>query len=305
LVQIEDAPGRRGVRSSGGGPVPITIRRPMSTSELNPLAAVRLRSAPVVLATCALAAVVAAPQSSAAEAVLRAVLVLALVPCALIDIDRRIIPNRITGPGSLVAIALGLVLDPAGEPGRLLWAAIAGGFLLAAALVSPRGMGMGDVKLLGMMGLFLGRPVALALLLALLGSIVAGIVLSRRLGVAKARKTGLPFGPYLAVGGVIAALAGNEAQAPGRSADRAGNRGGGDHREWHRPARHREGEAPEGQGPGRRRRQAQRGHGKRIPLDVVEGDEVLYSKYGGTEIKVDGEELLVLRESDVLAKVQS
>jgi len=45
--------------------------------------------------------------------------------------------------------------------------------------------------------------------------------------------------------------------------------------------------------------------GKRIPLDVCEGDEVLYSKYGGTEIKVDGEDLLVLRESDVLAKVQA
>lgn len=42
---------------------------------------------------------------------------------------------------------------------------------------------------------------------------------------------------------------------------------------------------------------------KRIPLDVAVGDQVLYSKYGGTEIKVDGEELLVLRESDVLAKV--
>jgi chaperonin GroES len=44
-------------------------------------------------------------------------------------------------------------------------------------------------------------------------------------------------------------------------------------------------------------------NGHRIPLDVSEGDEVLYSKYGGTEIKVDGEDLLVLRESDVLAKV--
>jgi chaperonin GroES len=43
---------------------------------------------------------------------------------------------------------------------------------------------------------------------------------------------------------------------------------------------------------------------KRIPLDVSAGDEVLYSKYGGTEIKVDGDELLVLRESDVLAKVE-
>ena len=45
--------------------------------------------------------------------------------------------------------------------------------------------------------------------------------------------------------------------------------------------------------------------GKRIPLDVKEGQEVLYSKYGGTEIKVDGEDLLVLRESDVLARVEA
>jgi len=44
---------------------------------------------------------------------------------------------------------------------------------------------------------------------------------------------------------------------------------------------------------------------KRIPLDVVEGDEVLYSKYGGTDITVEGEDLLVLRESDVLAKIES
>jgi chaperonin GroES len=43
--------------------------------------------------------------------------------------------------------------------------------------------------------------------------------------------------------------------------------------------------------------------GERRPLDVGEGDEVLYSKYGGTEIVVDGDDLLVLRESDVLAKV--
>ena len=42
--------------------------------------------------------------------------------------------------------------------------------------------------------------------------------------------------------------------------------------------------------------------GKRIPVDVAEGDEVIYSKYGGTEVKIDGEELLILRESDVLAK---
>ena len=44
-------------------------------------------------------------------------------------------------------------------------------------------------------------------------------------------------------------------------------------------------------------------NGQRVPLDVTEGDEVLYSKYGGTEVQVEGDDLLVLRESDVLAKV--
>ena len=53
-------------------------------------------------------------------------------------------------------------------------------------------------------------------------------------------------------------------------------------------------------GPG-----ARNDKGEVVPMEVAEGDEVLYSKYGGTEIKVDGEDLLVLRETDVLAKVQS
>jgi chaperonin GroES len=42
--------------------------------------------------------------------------------------------------------------------------------------------------------------------------------------------------------------------------------------------------------------------GQLIPLDVAIGDEIIYSKYGGTEVKVGGEEYLILRESDVLAK---
>ena len=52
-------------------------------------------------------------------------------------------------------------------------------------------------------------------------------------------------------------------------------------------------------GPGARNTET----GERIPLDVAEGDVVIYSKYGGTEIKVEAEEYLILRESDVLAKV--
>jgi len=42
--------------------------------------------------------------------------------------------------------------------------------------------------------------------------------------------------------------------------------------------------------------------GKRIAMDIKVGDEVLYVKYGGTEVKIDGEELMILRESDILAK---
>jgi len=42
--------------------------------------------------------------------------------------------------------------------------------------------------------------------------------------------------------------------------------------------------------------------GKRIPLDVKVGDIVIYARYGGTEIKIEDEELIILRESDILAK---
>lgn len=42
--------------------------------------------------------------------------------------------------------------------------------------------------------------------------------------------------------------------------------------------------------------------GKRLPVDVKVGDKVIYAKYGGTEIKIDGEDLVILREADILAK---
>ena len=52
-------------------------------------------------------------------------------------------------------------------------------------------------------------------------------------------------------------------------------------------------------GPGERSEQT----GELIPLDVAEGDEVIFSKYGGTEVKLGSDDVLILRESDVLAKV--
>lgn len=174
----------------------------------HPLASPRLRSPLLIGATIALTAVVAAVQGSLVQSVLCGLLVLVLVPCTVVDIERRIIPNLITGPGAIAALVLGTALDPAGEPHRLMWAAIAGGFLLLAALAYPAGMGMGDVKLLGLMGLCLGSAALVGLFIALLGQIGAGVVLAARKGVRAAGKTTLPFGPYLAAGGIVAALAG-------------------------------------------------------------------------------------------------
>jgi leader peptidase (prepilin peptidase)/N-methyltransferase len=181
----------------------------MSTAAIKPTAAQRLHSLPVLAGTAAVTLLVAALAPTAATATLRALLVLIVVPCALIDIERRIIPNRITGPAAVLAILVGLALDASGEPRRLLWAGVAGGFLLIAALISPGGMGMGDVKLLAVLGLLLGPPVVIALLIALLGNVAAAAVVARRRGIRAARKTTMPFGPFLAVGGALAAVAGS------------------------------------------------------------------------------------------------
>jgi leader peptidase (prepilin peptidase)/N-methyltransferase len=135
-------------------------------------------------------------------------LILLLVPAALIDLEHRIIPNKLTGAGALLALALGTALDPAGEPARLIAGAAAGGFLLAAALAYPGGMGMGDVKLAGVMGLFLGTAVAPAILIALLSGVLVGAVIVARKGARAGRKTAVPFGPFLALGGIVAVFAG-------------------------------------------------------------------------------------------------
>jgi leader peptidase (prepilin peptidase) / N-methyltransferase len=136
-------------------------------------------------------------------------LILLLVPAAAIDLEHRIIPNRITGLGAVLGLALGLALDPAGEPERLIAAAAAGGFLLAAALAYPGGMGMGDVKLVGVMGLYLGRAVAPALFIALICGVVAGLAVMSAKGVKQGRKTAVPFGPFLSLGAIVAIFAGN------------------------------------------------------------------------------------------------
>jgi leader peptidase (prepilin peptidase)/N-methyltransferase len=145
---------------------------------------------------------------TASSIALSLVLILLAVPAALIDIEHKIIPNRITALGAVLAIALGLALDPSGEPGRLIAGAAAGGFLLLAVLAYPGGMGMGDVKLAGMMGLFLGAAVAPALFVALLSGLVLGAVVIARKGAREGRKTAIPFGPFLALGALVCVFAG-------------------------------------------------------------------------------------------------
>ena len=156
-----------------------------------------------------LAAVAVVHGTDTAALVLGGVLVLFLVPMALIDLDHQIIPNKLTAPAAVAAIGLGLALDPSGQPERLIAGVAAGGFFLLAVLARPGGMGMGDVKLAGVLGLFLGGPVAVALMVALVSGTAVGAAVMARKGVADGRKTKVPFGPFLALGGVVAVLVGD------------------------------------------------------------------------------------------------
>lgn len=136
--------------------------------------------------------------------------VLLLVPITLIDLDHHIIPNVLTGLGAIVAVALLLAFARDDIAEHLIAAAGAGGFFLVAAIAYPAGMGMGDVKLAGVMGLFLGRAVVPAVFAALIAGSLVGAVLIARLGAKEGRKRGIPFGPWLALGGLVGLFAGDE-----------------------------------------------------------------------------------------------
>lgn len=162
------------------------------------------------IATVLLLAAVIAVKGPDEDALLGVAFVLLLVPVTLIDIGHRIIPNKLMLLGAAVALALVLITRSDRLDEHLIAAAAAGGFLLVAALAYPAGMGMGDVKLAGVMGLFLGRAVAPAMFVALLaGSLVSMGIVARK-GRA-GRKSTLPFGPYLALGGLVGLLVGDEA----------------------------------------------------------------------------------------------
>jgi leader peptidase (prepilin peptidase)/N-methyltransferase len=142
-------------------------------------------------------------------------LALGLVFCALLvvitltDLERRVIPNTVLLAGALVAVAIVAATDPGSLDTRAIAAAAGGGFLFLVALAYPRGMGMGDVKLAAVMGLYLGRAVAPALLIGFAAGALVGLAMIARRG-ATARKQAVPFGPFLALGGIVALWYGSD-----------------------------------------------------------------------------------------------
>jgi leader peptidase (prepilin peptidase)/N-methyltransferase len=124
-----------------------------------------------------------------------------LVVISAIDIEHRIIPNRIVVPGAAITLLAQTALHP--SPEWALGALGASGFLFAAALAYPSGMGMGDVKLALLLGAMLGRNVTVALMMGCLSALVPAAVIAVRHG-SRARKIPIPFAPFLAFGAVVA-----------------------------------------------------------------------------------------------------
>lgn len=140
------------------------------------------------------------------EAAVAAFFCAALVAVSATDIERFVIPNRVVLPAAAVVLAAQTLIHPSVE-----WVAAAFGasaFLLLAALAYPAGMGMGDVKLALLLGAMLGRTVPVALMIGMVSALVPAVVLLARHGSA-ARKMRIPFGPFLALGGVVALFAGH------------------------------------------------------------------------------------------------
>jgi leader peptidase (prepilin peptidase) / N-methyltransferase len=136
-------------------------------------------------------------------------LTITLVAAAETDLEHHIIPNRLMAASAIAAVVLWAIVDPARLPENLVAGAAAAGLLLVAAVAYPAGMGMGDVKLAGVMGLYLGASIAPALFVGFMAGALVGIGIVLAHGMS-ARKQGVPFGPFLAFGGMVGLLYGPE-----------------------------------------------------------------------------------------------
>ena len=128
-----------------------------------------------------------------------------VVPAAAIDLKHRIIPDAINLPGAVLVYATAFAAQP-DRWAELLVGGLAGlVFLGGAWVVSPKGMGLGDVKMVLMIGLALGKYVGVALFAAFCLSLVPSLGLLLVKGL-RARKIGFPFGPFLAFGAIVALM---------------------------------------------------------------------------------------------------
>ncbi len=134
-----------------------------------------------------------------------AVLCPALVLLAAIDAKHKLLPNTIVLPTTVaVAVILAVGEPPFGSfPKHLLAAVVLGGFFFAFAAIFPGSMGMGDAKLGFLLGLALGNRTFAAAIYAVAGLLVAALYILGTRGTS-ARKDVIPFGPFLAVGGLLA-----------------------------------------------------------------------------------------------------
>ena len=163
----------------------------------------------VELATALVFAAVVAVRGFDQDLVLELPFLAALIALAAIDFDHKILPNKIVYPLAAYGVVATLLVDQDDLVENLIAGAGAFAFLLAAVIAYPRGMGMGDVKLAGAMGLYLGLSVIPALLAAFLSGSIVGLFIIAREGAA-GRKKAVPFGVFLALGGIVGVLAGPE-----------------------------------------------------------------------------------------------
>jgi leader peptidase (prepilin peptidase) / N-methyltransferase len=163
----------------------------------------------VELATALVWAAVVAARGFDDDLALELPFVSALIALAAIDFDHKLLPNKIVYPLAAYGVIATLLVDRGDLVENLVAGAGAFIFLLVAVLAYPAGMGMGDVKLGGAMGLYLGASVIPALLAAFLSGSVVGLVIIAREGAA-GRKKAVPFGIFLALGGIVGVLAGPE-----------------------------------------------------------------------------------------------
>jgi leader peptidase (prepilin peptidase)/N-methyltransferase len=141
-----------------------------------------------------------------AAALLDASLVLMLGFVAISDFRTRLVPDGPLVASLSLALAVCAFSAPGELPERLIAGTGAASFLLAAALIRPDGMGLGDVKLAGVIGVYLGAAVIEALLVAVAAGSLAGLALIARHGWSARHRT-IPFAPCLALGALVAAAA--------------------------------------------------------------------------------------------------